>query len=113
MTEQFWSDLESDLRDPEYARAYAAESIRIATIDAVVNILNDAAATQGLSKAGLARATGMSAAAVRRLLSAPNVNPTVGTVAELAAALGLRLTLEPMTADERAAVTEPMRSSAA
>lgn len=113
MTEQFWSDLESDLEDPEYARAYAAESARIATIDAIVNALNDAAATQGLSKAGLARATGMSAAAVRRLLSAPSVNPTIGTVAELAGALGLRLTLEPLTAAERASITEPMRSPAA
>lgn len=113
MTSQFWEDLKSESSNPEFARAYAAESIRIATIDAVVNALNDALATEGMSKASLARAAGMKAAAVRRLLSSATVNPTISTVTELAAALGMRLTLEPMSKQERTAITVPMRRVAA
>ncbi len=113
MLSQFWDDLKSDTSDPEFARAYAAESVRIATIDSVVNALNDAVAVEGLSKASLARAAGMKSAVVRRLLSSTTVNPTISTVAELAAALGMRLTLEPMSKQERAAITVPMRRVAA
>jgi hypothetical protein len=39
------------------------------------------------------------------------VNPTLGTIAEVAAALGMKVTLTPMSADERARITEPMRAS--
>src|SRR6202043_2388843 len=35
----FWDDLASDLEDPEFLREYVAESIRIATIDRIVNQL--------------------------------------------------------------------------
>jgi DNA-binding phage protein len=113
MTTDFWNDLESKMADAEFAREYASESIRIATIDAVVNAFNEAAETEGLTKAGLARAAGMNPAVVRRLLSASSVNPTLSTVTEVAAALGLRVTLQPMSPEERASITEPMRRSAA
>jgi DNA-binding phage protein len=49
---------------------------------------------------------------VRRLLSAQAVNPTLATVAEVAAALGMKVTLEPMSKEERKRITEPMRASA-
>jgi DNA-binding phage protein len=96
------------LHDPEFARHYAAESARIAVIDAVVNELDELREKAGLSKAQLARAIGSEPSAVRRLLSAQTVNPTLGTVAELAAALGMKVTLEPMSNDERKRITEPM-----
>lgn len=108
MTGLFWSDLEADLEDPEYARQFAAESVRIATIDQLVNQLDQARVEAGLSKAALARAIGSNPAAVRRLLSASSVNPTLGTLAEVAAALGLKVTLEPMTDNERETITAPM-----
>jgi hypothetical protein len=45
---------------------------------------------------------------VRRLFSAGHVNPTLGTLAEVAAALGMRVVLEPLEAGERRNVTEPL-----
>ena len=104
----FWRDLARDLEDPEFLREYVVESMRIATIDAVVNELDEARAAAGMSKAELARAISTEPATVRRLFSASGVNPTLGTLAEVAAALGLRVTLEPLEVAERKLVTEPL-----
>jgi DNA-binding phage protein len=96
MTSVFWEDLARNMRDPEFAREYLLESVRIATVDAVINALDDARVAAGLSKAALARAIGTEPATIRRLFSASGVNPTLGTVAEVAAVLGLRITVEPL-----------------
>jgi transcriptional regulator with XRE-family HTH domain len=104
----FWEDLAEDLRDPEFLREYVRESIRIATIDQLVNALDEAREAAGLSKAELARAISAEPAAIRRLFSAGHVNPTLGTLAEVAAALGMRVTLEPLPAREREQVTQPL-----
>lgn len=112
MVSEFWKDLKSDLESPEFARKFATDSVRIATIDALVNQLDEAREAAGLSKAALARAIGADPTVIRRLLSAPSVNPTIGTLAEVSAALGFRLRLEPMDADERAKITEPMLRAA-
>ena len=109
MTGAFWDDVSNDVQDPEFARAYAGEAIRIRTIDSLVNALNDAAEAEGFTRAEIARAAGMQAAAVRRLLTASTVNPTVSTLVEL----GFRVTLEKMTKSERLEITEPMRKAAA
>ena len=108
MRSAFWDDHERDLQDPEYAREFVAESARISALDALVGALEDARKAEGLSKADLARATGITGSAVRRFLTAANPNPTLGTVVEVAAALGLKLSVEPMTEGERRTVTEPM-----
>lgn len=100
--------LADELCAPEFARQFAAESARIAAIDTVVNALDEVRATTGVSKAQLARAIGSASSVVRRLLSEQSVNPTLGTVAEVAAALGVKLALEPMSAEERERITEPM-----
>ena len=93
----YWADLAEDLKDPEFLRQFVLESIRIDTIDSIVNQLEDARATAGLTKADLARAIAAEPATVRRLLSqASRSNPTLGTLAELAAALGYRVSLEPV-----------------
>jgi transcriptional regulator with XRE-family HTH domain len=105
----FWDDLAQDLNDPRFLRNYVTESIRIATIDRIVNQLDEARQTAGLSKAELARAISTEPATVRRLFSAGHVNPTLGTLAEIAAALGMRIILEPLDASERQQVTEPLR----
>jgi len=104
----FWDDLARDLQDPEFLREYVVESVRIATIDSVVNALDDAREAAGLSKAELARAISAEPAVIRRLFSANGVNPTLGTLAEVAAALGMRVTLEPLAAPERKTLTEPL-----
>jgi hypothetical protein len=47
---------------------------------------------------------------VRRLFSSGHVNPTLGTLAEIAAALGLRVVLEPLSTDDRRQITQPLLS---
>jgi DNA-binding phage protein len=107
-TGAFWDDLAEDLKDPEFLREYVRESVRIETIDQVVNALDDAREAAGLSKAALARAVRAEPAVVRRLFSAGRVNPTLGTLAEIAAALGMRVTLEPLPPAEQQYVTAPL-----
>ncbi|MFL1376635.1 MULTISPECIES: helix-turn-helix domain-containing protein [unclassified Nocardiopsis] len=108
MRSAFWDGHERDLDDPEYAREFAAESVRVRTIDSIINTIDDERVAAGMSKAALARAIGSDAAVVRRLLSASSVNPTLGTLAEVAAALGLKVVLQPMTPEELQDITEPM-----
>src|SRR5262245_21293183 len=71
----FWDDLAKDLEDPEFLREFVVESVRIATIDQVVNALDDARQAAGLSKAALARAISQNPALIRRLFSAGHANP--------------------------------------
>ncbi len=104
----FWEDLQEDLQDPAFLRDYVVESMRIATTDRIVNELDQAREAAGLTKADLARAISQEPATVRRLFSAGNVNPTLGTLAEVAAALGLRITVEPLPAEDRTYVTDPL-----
>jgi transcriptional regulator with XRE-family HTH domain len=104
----FWDDLARDLEDPAFLREYVRESVRIATIDAMIDTLDEARRVAGMTKAELARAISAEPATVRRLLSTHRPNPTVGTLAELAAALGMKITLQPMPEAERKALTEPL-----
>jgi DNA-binding phage protein len=106
----FWDDLAHDLEDPVFLREYITESVRIATTDAIINALDEARASAGLSKAEVARAIGAEPATIRRLFSSGGANPTLGTLAEVAAALGLRISIEPLPATEREAVTKPLRA---
>ncbi len=107
-SQAFWDDLARDLEDPEFLREYILESMRIATVDAIVSELDEAREAAGRSKADLARAIQVEPATIRRLFAAERPNPTLGTLAEVAAALGMRITLEPLAKDERATVTEPL-----
>src|SRR5258708_13176938 len=92
----FWQDLARDMQDPEFARAYVTESVRVAAVDAVIAELDSARVTAGLSKAALARAVGAEPAVIRRLFSMAGANPTLGTPAGLPAPLGLPVTLQPL-----------------
>ncbi|WP_122260795.1 DNA-binding protein [Ornithinimicrobium cerasi] len=104
----FWDDLSRDLQDPEFLREYVVESMRISTIDSVVNAINDAREAAGMSKAELARAIRKEPATIRRLLSSESANPTLGTLAEVAASLGLRITVEPIPQAERGQITQAL-----
>ena len=104
----FWDDLAEDLKDPEFLRTYVVESIRVATVDRIMNQLDAARESAGLSKAALARAIGSNPDAIRRLLTAGNVNPTLGTLAEIAAVFGMRIALEPLSEDDKANVSVPL-----
>ncbi len=104
----FWNDLATDLQDPEFLRDYVVESMRIATIDRLVNELDEAREAAGLTKAELARAIGAEPASIRRLFASGHSNPTLGTLAEVASALGMQVTLSPLPATERRRVTQPL-----
>jgi transcriptional regulator with XRE-family HTH domain len=104
----FWDDLANDLQDAGFLREYVAESVRIATIDRIVNELDAAREAAGLTKAALARAISSEPATIRRLFSSGHVNPTLGTLAEVAAALGMRVVLEPLGADDQQQITRPL-----
>jgi transcriptional regulator with XRE-family HTH domain len=111
MTSVFWDDLAKDLQDPAFAREYIIESVRIATIDTIINALDEARISAGLSKAALARAIGAEPATVRRLFSTSRANPTLGTLAEVAAALGLRISVEPLPERDRQAIAKPLHGT--
>jgi DNA-binding phage protein len=107
----FWQDLERNLEAPEALREYIFESLRIATIDRLVNLLDEAREGEHLSKAALARAINSNPAVVRRLLSNGAANPTIGTLVDVATALGLRVTLEPLPAAERRKLTASLQGT--
>ena len=111
-TGRFWDRHNQRMQDPESARRFATELARIRAIDEVVNTLAEQIETLGLTKADVARAIGAESSTVRRLLSASTRNPTVGTVGEIAAAVGLKLVLVPMSEEERRETTEPMLAGA-
>lgn len=109
----FWTDLHGRLEEePEFARQYLLEWVRITTVDRLVNQLEDERKHLGLTKAGLARAIQRDPAAIRRLLSDAKGNPTVESISSVAAAMGFKLELVPMDDEERATVSEPLREMA-
>lgn len=81
------------LRDPDFAVEFRRERARIDAIDRVVRALDDARNEQGLSKAELARRVGKRAEFLRRLFTAEQPNPTLETVVEIAAAMGLEISV--------------------
>jgi DNA-binding phage protein len=115
MSGLFWEDLARDLEDPDLLREYVTESVRIATVDAIINALDDARVAEGMSKAEVARSIGVEPATVRRLFGSARgaANPTLGTLAEVAAALGFRIRVEPLSPSEREALTDALRSGRA
>lgn len=86
-------------KDPAFAEAYERELKRIQTYDRIVNAIEEHRENLGLTKKRMAQVSGIPYSSVRRLLtsSGREVNPTVGTLADLAASVNLRLTLEPDT----------------
>lgn len=104
----FWDDLAEDLEDPEFRSEYIRQTVRIVTIDRIIRALDGTREAAGLSKAALARAINVEPATVRRLFSTHHANPTLGTLSEVAAALGLQITLTPLPDREREAFTKPL-----
>lgn len=84
---------EEQMRDPEAHRAYEVSRARIDMVDGLVRGLDDAREAQGLTKSELARRLGAEPAAVRRLLTSPQPNPTMTTFVAAADALGLEVRL--------------------
>lgn len=106
----FWDDLAKDLEDPERLRLFLLESLRISTFDSLVNQLEEARAQVSLSKAEIARRLGTESANIRRFFTSGTENPTLSTLTEVAAAVGMRLSLEPLPEAERAEMSKALTS---
>lgn len=87
--------------DPKRKARFDAELARVEALDAIVRALDEARVDLGMSKAEVARRLDMEPAALRRLLTSEDANPTLKTIAALADVVGLRLQL--VENDERAA----------
>lgn len=106
----YWEDLVEDLKDPEFLREYVLESLRIHSIDSIINQLDEAREAAGLSKADLARVISAQPSTVRRLLGTTTAsNPTLGTVSEVAASLGMQLALVPIP-DSEASIPQALQT---
>jgi len=101
----FYRDLLEDLKDPEFLREYVKSSIRISTVDWIINDLEARREELGKSKAEIAEALDLHGAAVRRLFTSKSGNPTIGALAEVAAMLGMRVVLEPMSLNQSKVVS--------
>jgi len=109
-TSAFSDDLAEDLREPALRHHYILESERIAAIDRVINQLDELRQREGLSKADLARAIERKPETVRRLLTSKLANPQFSVIAELAAVLGYRVTLERMSKEDRRKIVGSLRT---
>ena len=77
-------------RNPSYNAEYERVRSQIARVDSLVRSLDKLREQEGLTKAALARRTGMNPASVRRFFSNPR-NPEWQTLDALAEALGAQL----------------------
>ncbi|MBS2023714.1 MAG: helix-turn-helix domain-containing protein [Deltaproteobacteria bacterium] len=85
---------EGRLKDRAFAGEYRRAKAEIRAVDDLVGALERARASSSLSKADLARESGVPAESVRRLFTAKRKNPTLLTFVRLAAAVGLSLRLD-------------------
>lgn len=103
----FPHDLEADLQGSEFRRAPVLQSLRAHTVGEIISQLDAAREARNLSKADVARAINADPAVIRRLFSAHG-NPTLGRLAEIAAALGMRVSLEPLPTSEAEAIASSL-----
>jgi ribosome-binding protein aMBF1 (putative translation factor) len=96
----FYQDLESNLKDPEFAALFELEGMRIKLIDDLINQLDDLRMLEGISKMDLARKLQVEPANIRRFFTSKKRNPTITSVVDLALSLGYKLTLEPLSRKE-------------
>lgn len=80
---------------PGFADAVAERLVAIREFDDFVNTVLDELAKAGISRRELANRAEMNAAALRRLLTDADANPTFQTMRRVAEALGLQLSLHP------------------
>lgn len=81
-------------RGQDFKELVAKEQEVINAIDDLINQLRVALEESGLSKAEIAREVGVQPAAIRRMLTAKNQNPTLKSLIAVASVLGLQLKLE-------------------
>jgi ribosome-binding protein aMBF1 (putative translation factor) len=101
------------MKDGEFAAAYDEARGEIDTVDELMRALDRAREDGGLSKAELARRMETQPEAVRRLLTADEPNPTLGTVIKMARSLGYSLALVRRKPAQRRRATQPAKRRSA
>jgi DNA-binding phage protein len=96
------------LKSPSFASAHREAREHIRAVDALVRSLDVVREQSGITKADLARRIDAKPELIRRLFTKAGANPTLETVVEIAAALGLELRLVPVAAKKPA--LKPRRS---
>ena len=84
---------DEQMKAPGFAAGYAKTRAIIDATDRLVRALDSARVKTGMSKAELARLISVKPEIIRRLFTVRSPNPTIGTVAKIAGALGLQLEL--------------------
>ena len=102
-----------NLESAKYRRAAVLESIRIATVETIIDELDEAREALAMSKEELARSISAHGSVVRRLFSSPEASPNLTSVAEVAASLGMRIVVVPMEPKEREEVLAALHPAAA
>jgi len=101
-------------KSPTFAAEYERVGAEIVAVDDLIRLIDAERVDLGMSKADLARKVSTTPAAMRRLLTSGEANPTITTVLDVLAAVGMRLTLMPSSASRPASVAltlEPARKS--
>jgi DNA-binding phage protein len=94
-------------KSPTFAAEYERVGAEILAVDDLIRLIDAERVDLGMSKADLARKVSTTPAAMRRLLTSGEANPTITTVLDVLAAVGMRLTLLPSSASAR----KPIRST--
>ncbi len=89
---------EAQMKEPAFAKAYAAARAQIDSVDHLVRFLDATRLAADMPKAELARRINAKPEVIRRLFTATPANPTMTTVLKIADALGLELQLVPKPA---------------
>jgi DNA-binding phage protein len=91
-------------KSPTFAAEYERVGAEILAVDDLIRLIDAERVDLGMSKADLARKVSTTPAAMRRLLTSGGANPTITTVLDVLAAVGMRLTLSPSSASKPASV---------
>lgn len=90
----FENDLQENLKDPAFAEAYHREQAKIQMIDQLVNALDEARLSAGVTKSDIARSLQVEPANIRRFFTRRRSNPTLSTVIDIALSMGYELKLQ-------------------
>ena len=88
--EKFRAEL---LADPENREVYDRTLSETVALRKILQQVESARASEGISKAELAQRAGINPASIRRLLTSETANPTIKTMLGVFDALGLEVTL--------------------
>jgi DNA-binding phage protein len=89
-----WEKFRAGLRaDPENREVYDRALSETVALRKILQQVESARVSEGISKAELAQRAGMNPASIRRLLTSETANPTIKTMLGVFDALGLEVTL--------------------